>query len=332
MNRRVRTIGFLLAIVAAVTIVWFALISMPGRSFAGAPPRLTAQQFALRAALEHDVRELSARIGERNDAVADHLDAAAAYIEESFRRSGLRPARQIFMVNGTPCANIEAELRGRSNPDQIVVIGAHYDSVDESPGADDNASGTASLLALARRAARSQPARTLRFVAFVNEEPPHFQTSEMGSVVYAKRSFDRHEKIVAMISIESIGYFNETDGSQAYPALLAPFFPSRGDFIAFAGNLGSRRLLRRTIGAFRTPATIPSEGAAMPELIHEIGWSDQWSFWQFGYEAIMVTDTAPFRNPNYHTERDRPDTLDYDRMSRVVDALGPVLDRLTTRD
>jgi peptidase M28-like protein len=261
MNRRVRTIGFLLAIVAAVTIVWFALISMPGRSFAGAPPRLTAQQFALRAALEHDVRELSARIGERNDAVADHLDAAAAYIEESFRRSGLRPARQIFMVNGTPCANIEAELRGRSNPDQIVVIGAHYDSVDESPGADDNASGTASLLALARRAARSQPARTLRFVAFVNEEPPHFQTSEMGSVVYAKRSFDRHEKIVAMISIESIGYFNETDGSQAYPALLAPFFPSRGDFIAFAGNLGSRRLLRRTIGAFRTPATIPSEGA-----------------------------------------------------------------------
>lgn len=320
--------GALIVAIAAVTITIVATARMPGRSFRGAPPGLSANQIALRDELRRDVEMLSGRIGERNDVVADHLEAAALYLEQEFRKAGLRPQRQTFTAQATPCSNIEVEIRGR-NANEIVVIGAHYDSVDGSPGADDNASGTAALLALARRMAHSTPARTIRFVAFVNEEPPHFQTNEMGSVVYARRSAERKENIAAMISLESIGYFSDRPGSQEYPPILGAFFPSRGNFIAFAGNLGSYGLLRRSIRAFRASATVPSEGAALPELIPEIGWSDQWAFWRAGYDGIMVTDTAPFRNPGYHTDRDTPETIDYDRFARVVDGLGAVVRALT---
>jgi len=175
-----------------------------------------------------------------------------------------------------------------------------------------------------------KPARTIRFVAFVNEEPPYFQTEDMGSLVYAKRSHERGEKIAAMLSIESIGYYDARPKSQLYPAFLAPFFPSTGDFIAFAGNSGSRALVRQCAGAFRKHAKFPSEGAAVPEVVEQIGWSDQWSFWQFGWPALMVTDTAPFRNPNYHRPSDKPETLDYERTARVVEGLVGVTGALTS--
>ncbi len=313
-----------------VSAFWMIAVAMPGRSFHGAPSPLTTRQAAMRDTIHHDVEQLAGQIGERNDVLPDRLSAAAAYIEDSFLRSGLKPARQTFSVAGASCSNIEVEIRGASRPEEIVVIGAHYDSVDESPGADDNATGTAALLALARHFATQRPARTLRFVAFVNEEPPHFQTTEMGSVVYARRCADRKEKIVAMISLESLGYFSDAIGSQSYPPLLSPFYPSQGNFIAFAGNLGSRGLIRRTIKAFRSSATVPSEGAVLPEVIPEIGWSDQWSFWRCGYDALMVTDTAPYRNPNYHTVKDLPTTVDYDRLARVADGLLAVVKSLSS--
>jgi Zn-dependent M28 family amino/carboxypeptidase len=277
--------------------------------------------------LEQDVRALCA-LGERNTFVAGSLDAAAGWIERALAGAGHRVERHTY---GIPqdVHNLVAELPGAGNG--IVVIGAHYDSVIGTVGADDNASGVAALLALARRFVRSLPERTLRFVAFVNEEPPHFQTESMGSLRYARRCHERGETIAAMLSLETIGYYDDRRGSQQYPAPLSMLYPDTGNFIGFASNLRSRRLTRRCVRAFRSRTAFPVESASLPEAVPGIGWSDQWSFWQFGWPAVMVTDTAPFRNPHYHTPRDRPDTLDYGRLAAVVEGLAGVVEDLSRR-
>jgi hypothetical protein len=172
------------------------------------------------------------------------------------------------------------------------------------------------------------PARTLRFVAFVNEEPPFFRTTLMGSRVYASGARKRNERITAMISLETMGYFTEARGSQSYPPILSLFYPDRGNFIAFVSNLGSRSLLRRCIGTFRETTPFPSEGLAAPSLVPGVAWSDQWAFWKEGYPAIMLTDTAMYRNPHYHKANDLPDRLDYSRMARVVTGMGQVVAEL----
>ncbi|MCU1227863.1 MAG: hypothetical protein JWO97_747 [Acidobacteria bacterium] len=321
------TLGSLvLIVVAALALAWLSFVRMPKRTFRGTPPPLTPPQLALRDALRGDVMRLAAT--ERNVVLTREYDAAAKYIAESLAGYGV--SRQEFDVEGYRCANIEAELRGATKPHEIVVIGAHYDSVDGAPGADDNASGVAALLALAKTFAHERPARTLRFVAFANEEPPYFQSEHMGSYVYARRARERGEKIMAMISLESIGYFRNEEGSQQYPSGVGWLYPSRGNFIAFVSNLGSRVLLRRACATFRRHATVPSEGGALPDALPGVGWSDQWSFWQHGYDAIMVTDTAIFRNPNYHTPHDTPETLDYDRLARVTDGMVAVVRDLCT--
>ena len=216
-----------------------------------------------------------------------------------------------------PRHNIEAEIHGASP--EIVLVGAHYDSVFGAPGANDNGTGVAALLALARRFAGKQTQHTLRFVAFVNEEPPYFQTPQMGSLVYAGRCKARGDRIAAMISLETIGYFSDAPRSQKYPvAALGAFYPKVGNFIGIVGNVRSRWLVRRAIAEFRKEGKIPTEGAALPAFIAGVGWSDQWSFWQHGYPGIMITDTAPFRYPHYHEATDTPDKLDYDRFALVV--------------
>jgi Zn-dependent M28 family amino/carboxypeptidase len=322
----VKTTIVILAIVIVVAVVLFLVMKMPGHSFAGRAPALDAAQTQLREALRRDVAHLAGTIGERNVVLEKSYAQAADFIEQSFRAAGYATERQTYVVDGVTCANVIAERRGAS--DGIVVIGAHYDTVDGSPGADDNTSGVAAMLALARHFATSQPRRTLRFVAFANEEPPYFMTEEMGSYVYAKRCRERHEKVVAMLSLETIGYYRDEANSQQYPAGLEHVYPTTGNFITFTGNLASRRLLHDCIGAFRAHATIPSEGGALPEGVPGVAWSDQWSFWRFDYPAIMVTDTAPYRNHNYHRASDTPETLDYDRFARVVNGLGYVVTAL----
>jgi Zn-dependent M28 family amino/carboxypeptidase len=161
----------------------------------------------------------------------------------------------------------------------------------------------------------------VRFVFFVNEEPPYFQTERMGSLVYADRARAKNENIIAMISIESIGYYSDEPDSQDYPPGFSLLYPDRGNFIAFVGDFESRDLVKSTIEDFRLGRLLPSEGLAAPFAMPGVGWSDHWSFAVNGYPAVMVTDTAPFRNPHYHTESDRPDTLDYDRMALVVRGL-----------
>jgi len=300
------------------------MIPMPGRSHRGPLPARTSKQSDLAAQLERDILALAKTIGERNVNRYAELKRAADYIEKELSVAG--PVRRhTYSASGKPCDNLEVELLGTTSPKEIIVVGGHYDSVFGCAGANDNASGTAGVLALARSLARSAPGKTLRFVAFVNEEPPHFRTPEMGSRAYATRCRERNEEIVAMLSLETIGFFSDAEGSQHYPAPLGMFYPSIGNFIAFVGNLASGSMVRRCVRLFRERAAFPSEGAAVPGFLPGVGWSDHESFWEAGYPGVMVTDTAPFRYPHYHLEGDTPDKIDYDRCARVVDGVEQVL-------
>jgi hypothetical protein len=334
-----------IALAAILVLLWWFGMRMPGKNVSKAGP-LSPDEAALREELRANVQKLAGEIGERNMWHYAQLNAAADFIEDSFSRAGLRTRRDSYEMGGQTCHNIEAEIPGApqgvavssgavasakaaSPPPRVVIVGAHYDSVLGSPGANDNGTGVAATLALARRFANAKPKHTLRFVAFVNEEPPYFLSGEMGSLVYARRCKERGEKISAMISLETIGYFSDAPDSQTYPSPgLGLFYPKVGNFIGFVSNVHSRALLRRVIALFRKNAKIPSQGASLPAFIPGVSWSDQWSFWQHGYPAIMVTDTAPFRYPYYHSSNDTPDKLDYDRFTLVVSGMEKVIQEL----
>jgi Zn-dependent M28 family amino/carboxypeptidase len=299
------------------------MTSMPLRSFEGAlPPPST---YEIESNLTKHVSYLAGSIGERNVIAYQPLQQAAQYIEDALKHQGYEVQSQDYVVQMRKVRNLIAEIRGGARANEIVVIGAHYDTVFDCPGADDNTSGVAALLELARLLKNSHPERTVRFVAFVNEEPPHFQTENMGSWVYAKEVHRKKENIVAALSLETIGTYSDVEGSQRYPEGFKSLYPSKGNFIAFIGNLSSHGLVRDAVRSFREAEQFPSEGSAVPESIAGVGWSDHWSFWQEGYPAIMVTDTAPFRNRNYHEPTDKPETLDYGRMARVVHGLMGVV-------
>jgi hypothetical protein len=316
----------LVAVFAILALLWWFGIRMPGKNIANAEP-LSPDETTLREELRADVQKLAGEIGERNMGHYLQLNAAADFIEDSFSRGGLHPRRDSYQLRGQTCHNIEAEIRGAHAG--IILIGAHYDSVFGSPGANDNGSGVAALLALARPFAGKTMQHSLRFVAFVNEEPPYFLSGEMGSLVYAGRCKARGDKIAAMISLETIGYFSDAPNSQIYPSrALGAFYPKVGNFIGFVSNVHSRALLRSAITLFRKHSRIPSEGAALPWFIPGVSWSDQWSFWKHGYPGIMITDTAPFRYPYYHSANDTPDKLDYDRFTLVVSGMAKVIEGL----
>ena len=304
---------------------WCLMLGMPLKSYNGPWDPLTPQETTLRDALQRDVHLLAEDIGDRNFLVYPRLVQAAEWIEASLVQAGYRVRRQSFDVRGKSVANLEVEISGRTRPEEIVVIGAHYDSVPGCPAANDNGSGVAALLALARTLVNSEPERTIRLVAFANEEPPFYRTSEMGSLVYARECRRRGERVVAMLSLETIGYYRDERGSQMYPPPFSLFYPAEGNFIAFVGNLSSLGLVRQCLATFRRQVKFPSEGAALPEFITGVGWSDHWSFWKQGYPAIMVTDTALFRYPYYHSSEDTYEKLDYDRMARLVSGLERVV-------
>ena len=303
---------------------------MPGTSSLISLPPLNADEIRLAKQLRDDVTSLARDIGERNVSNKPaQLEAAAELIETSFRAAGYQPHSQWYKIGATQCRNIEVEIQGTAKPEEVVIVGAHYDSVPESPGADDNASGVAVLLALARDLIRTPVSRTLRFVAFTNEEPPYFWSGDMGSVVYARKCRQQGDRVAAMLSIESVGFYSSAASSQHYPAGLGFLYPAKGDFVAFVGNTFSRSLVHRTLKTFRGARALPSEGAAVPNAIPGAGWSDHWSFWQQGFPAIEITDTAPYRNPAYHTAQDTPDRLDYDRLARFTRAMRTVIEQLT---
>ena len=304
------------------------MVKIPGRTYSGPLSPLTNAQELIRNELVRSVGKLAIDIGERNIWLCHNLTAASDFIEASLIGMGYSVNRQTFRVEGKSCSNIEVEISGTKHPDEIVVVGAHYDTVFDSPGADDNSSGVAAILTLARHFAGREAARTLRFVLFANEEPPFFQTDQMGSLVYAKSCRKRKDNIVAMLCLESIGYYTEQSNSQEYPFPYSYMYPSTGDFIGFVSNFSSRKLLHTVIGSFRRNCRFPSQGGVAPGLVPGVAWSDQWSFWQQGYPAIMITDTAPFRYPYYHTHEDTADRVRYDHLTRVVSGLQATIAEL----
>ncbi len=304
----------------------------PGESYRGPLPALTSEQQALAERVERDVRHLAETIGPRHVGEPEALDAAADFIRKRLVDLGYKPDEQTYRVGEVTCRNIAVDIPGGPDAEAIVLVGAHYDTVPDSPGADDNASAVAALLAMAEHLQASEPAKSIRLVWFANEEPPHFQTPQMGSYVYAKACRERGDRIVAMLALDGLGYYSEEPDSQRYPPPFDMLYPDRGNFIALVTRVKDRALLRRCVAAFRGHAEFPSEAGAVPAFLPGVSWSDHWSFWQFDYPAVMVTDTLPFRNPHYHADGDTPDRLDYDRMALVTDGLLAVIEALASAD
>jgi Zn-dependent M28 family amino/carboxypeptidase len=304
---------------------------LKGRSFAGDPPALSSAQEELHRSLRRHVEVLAGDIGERNMRHYDALCRAASYVERQFVDAGLDVRSHDYDERGVAVRNVIAEMPGTTRPGEILIIGAHYDSVRGSPGADDNASGVAALIEVARAMRASGPAaRTIRFVGFVNEESPFFWTGRMGSRMYAKRCRAMNEDVVGMISLEMLGYYRSSPGTQSYPPPFNLYYPAEGNFVTLLSNYYSRSLMDAAGAAFRRSTPVASEGLSSAEFV--VGHSDQWSFWMSGYKAMMFTDTAMFRNPNYHKATDTPDTLDYDSLARVTAGLVEVTRELAESD
>jgi hypothetical protein len=305
-------------------------------SFADLPPR---------DRLESHVVELSkAGSGARHRSRPDAYAEAVAYLTQQLASVGLGDVHREYVPGYEDFGpNLYVEVAGSTLADEIVVIGAHYDSVDESPGADDNASGVAVVIELARAhavalARGDRFGRTVRYILFTNEESPYFNTGDMGSQVHARRARADGQNIVAMIAVEMVGYFSDEPGSQRYPMgvsgeMLGGELPDVGNFIAVVARLGEDAGLEREIAeAMRSASDLPVVPAALPGFIWHIRRSDHGPFWSEGFRAAMVTDTSEFRNALYHTPEDTPDTLDYERMAEVLRGMQAAVRRLATAD
>jgi hypothetical protein len=277
--------------------------------------------------LERDVRTLSEGFGERSGRDRGNLNAAGAWVMQELGAMGYRVRREASPVREGTAFNVIAEKRGVRWADEIVVIGAHYDTEVGTPGADDNASGVAGMLELARRFARADTGRTVRFVAFTNEEGSNSRGNVMGSRVSAEGSRERGERVVAMLSLEMLGYADPTPGSQGYPferdSVIGRSLnlPDTGDFIAVVGRTGDAELVERVGSAMSGAGTVKVLPVALPPVLRDIWRSDNGNYWLSGFTAVMVTDTSNFRNPHYHMPTDTVETLDFGFMAGVVDAL-----------
>lgn len=332
--------GFNCGVVLAAIILLMLIISgvwilfMPASGDEIPMTQLTSEEINLARQLEADVSTLAEEIGERNMHTAGTMNRTVSWIEKRMKDSGYNPERQSYKIegfrySGQTADNLIAEVEGTQQPNKFVVVGAHYDSVSGSPGANDNASAVAVLLALAEYFADRPQPQTLRFVAFANEEPPFFLSRQMGSYAYARHSSNLGEDITAMMAMDGLGYYRDEPGSQSYPVPgIGFFYPDTADFIGFVTRIRDTGLVRRALGAFREGATFPSEGAALPGFVPGVYWSDHWSFWKHGYPAFLVTDTLLFRDPEYHAPGDTPERLDYHRMARVAGGLKYVVKEL----
>jgi Zn-dependent M28 family amino/carboxypeptidase len=264
------------------------------------------------------VERLAGDIGERNVFAPEALQRAAVYIEDEWGTMGYDVERLEYDVSGIRCANLVTTRKGSARSSEILLLGAHYDSVIGSPGANDNASGVAALLEIARMFHAVEPMLTVRFVAFVNEEPPFFWTHKQGSMVYAEAARRRGDDIRLMASLETIGCYSDQPGSQSYPPLFRLFYPNRGNFIGIVSDFGSRPAMQRLAEAFRAQSDFPLQAVSTFRFIPGVSWSDHRSFWRHGYPAVMVTDTAFYRYRHYHTPTDTADKLAFPKLAQVT--------------
>jgi Zn-dependent M28 family amino/carboxypeptidase len=274
--------------------------------------------------LEAHVRALVS-FSPRDETHLESLDRAAAWIRRELQEAGGKVEDQAFEAKGSVYRNVLAHFGPETG--ERIVVGAHYDAAGPYPGADDNASGVAGLIELARLLGERPPAAHVELVAFTLEEPPSFTSPAMGSAVHAAALKERGIPVHAMIALEMIGYFTDAPGSQQYPLpILKLFYPTKGNFIGVVGKLGQGALVHRIKKSMRRASSLPVHSISAPTSLPGVDFSDHRSYWDAGYEAVMITDTAFYRNPNYHTENDTPETLDYERMAMVVKGVyGAVL-------
>lgn len=278
----------------------------------------------LAKALESHVYKLAHEIGERNIQKYDRLDEAAEYIIEQFRSFGYNVEFQSYNLLDKTVRNIIAARIGVKKPTEIVIAGAHYDSC-MNPGADDNASGVAGLIELARFMSDKETQKTIRFVSFVNEKPPFYKTDNMGSRVYAKEAKRKGEDIKACLIMDMIGYYSDKVSSQRYPPFFRIFYPNKGNFIIVVGNLKSGRLVKKVVSSFKNHSQFPIESVVTFQFVPGVEFSDHWSFWQEGYPAALITDTGFYRNPHYDSSSDTFEKLNYESMAEAVKGLSAVL-------
>jgi Zn-dependent M28 family amino/carboxypeptidase len=303
------------------------MISLPGESYSGELPPLTDQERALAANLKKHIVTIATR--EHNIAHYDELKKVARYIETTLESFGYAVNLQSFVADRKMVRNIDVIIEPPSGAPapEVLVVGAHYDSAATSPGANDNATGAAAVIELARLLGdlRATTTRRIRLVLFANEESPYFRTPDMGSLRYARALAAQNEHVVAMYSLETLGFYSDEPGSQRYPAPFSMMFPDRADFVAFVGMLGSRPLVRETVRSFRSHTAFPTIGGVAPASVEGIGWSDHWAFAEQGFPAVMITDTALFRYPHYHQPTDTPDKVDMEKLARVVKGIEHVI-------
>lgn len=305
----------LLVIVLLLALVWFWL-TQPLLS----RPQPNNVRTVDPARLEAHVRKLSIEFAPRDIGHLENLDRAATYIAGELTQAGGAVSEQAYRVEGNSYRNIVA----RFGPDtgERIVVGAHYDAFEALPGADDNASGAAGLLELARLLGQQAPALRVELVAFSTEEPPYFGTTGMGSSVHAVFLGKENVKVRAMLSLEMIGYFSDANGSQHFPiGVLSALYPSTGNFISVVGRVSDGFLVRQVKSSMSGAAPLPVHSINAPSLIPGVDFSDQRNYWHEGYNAVMITDTAFYRNRNYHTANDTAEKLDYKRMAMVVEGV-----------
>lgn len=315
-------------VVLAGSLVWYSIV-FPRQPFRGPLPLLSAEEADLSRRLNAHVTAIASR-AHNLDLYAD-LEVAARHIEATLMDLGYAPQRQEYTERGKPVRNIEVVIEPSWSGGDVesYVIGAHYDSTGISPGANDNGTGVAATLELARLLRDLKPSKDrLRLVFWVNEEYPFGKTPNMGSYHHAEALKQRGERVIGAISLETIGYFSDEPGSQLFPSPFNLVYEDRGNFVAFVGLPGSRSFVHQAIGAFRRHTAFPSIGGVASDFIKGIGSSDHWSYHQMGYPALMVTDTAPFRNPQYHKTTDLPDTVDYQSLARVTKGMERMLREL----
>ncbi|TVR35367.1 MAG: M20/M25/M40 family metallo-hydrolase [Balneolaceae bacterium] len=319
----------LILLFSVTFLTWWSFMPTSDQDYP--KPELTAEQKTITIQLEEDVRYLADEIGERNMHRPGTMDSTAAWIERRFLEMEFSPVRHTYQLqrgvySGRSADNIIVEIEGTEKPNSIVIVGAHYDTVPHSPGANDNGSAVAALLSLAECFRDNPTEKTLRFVVFANEEPPFFKTEDMGSYAYARELQSRGENVTAMFSMDGLGSFSDEPGSQRYPLPGIGFiYPDKANFIGFVTRFSDMGLMKRSLKAFRKNAEISAEGVAMPGIVPGVDWSDHWSFWQHDFPAFLVTDTLPFRDRYYHSPMDTPDKIDFERMTLVVEGLRYVI-------
>jgi len=315
------------------------LTVMPGDSYSSALPKATNNVLQTSINLLNTVKTLSVDIGERNIEMITNLDKSANYIKKKFQEYGYQPALNSYQYKALnsyqhkehTVSNVYAIKPAKNKTNNVIILGAHYDSLSGTVGANDNASGVAVLLELARILQVEKLDTNIHFVAFTNEEPPYFKSNSMGSVVYAKKLRKEKNNVIAMYSLETMGAYYDDKASQHYPYPLGQYYPDVGNFIAFVSNVSSRALLKDSIKIFRDVAKIPSEGLSAPADLEGVSWSDHWAFWQQGYPALMITDTAPFRYKHYHKSTDTYKKIDYIRMSRVTYGISHMIQEMANK-